>query len=192
MPTRYELHIAKWSNCTRCTLQHTRRNVVIGKGDIGKTDVVVVGEAPGHSEDSLAKPFAGPAGRILDPIIESATFGRKLRIAYTNIVCCIPLNADGDKVTAPEAVEATSCGPRLREFLEICKPKMIVACGDVPKKWLPRVVPDLIPKPPGYVEIIHPAAMFHMPFVQKSFAVQRCVVQLKSAFNEVFGPIKES
>jgi uracil-DNA glycosylase len=62
--------------------------VVLCRGRL-PCDVLFVGEAPGVSEDVLGRPFVGPAGKLLDTIVERALDGQ-YDCAMTNLVACIP------------------------------------------------------------------------------------------------------
>lgn len=68
-PTRYQLHVERWSDCTACDLHEERKNVVLARGSL-PADVLLVGESPGKGEDSLGSPFVGPAGQLLDEIVD--------------------------------------------------------------------------------------------------------------------------
>lgn len=62
-------HQAKWQNCQACPLHQNRTQVVTFRGD-NPCDVLLVGEAPGRSEDALGEPFVGEAGYCLKEIID--------------------------------------------------------------------------------------------------------------------------
>lgn len=64
-------HVAKWKNCDLCPLHKQRNRICIARGTV-PCDVLFVGEAPGPSEDAIGQPFVGPAGKLLDQIIERA------------------------------------------------------------------------------------------------------------------------
>ena len=53
------------SDCQKCSLGKTRKNLVFGSGD-PKARIVFVGEAPGKQEDIKGLPFVGRSGKILD------------------------------------------------------------------------------------------------------------------------------
>ena len=103
MPKRKKLkwkdHKEKWINCYGCDLCEQRDKVVLLRGKI-PCDVLFIGEAPGVSEDTLGKPFVGPAGTLLDNIIEESDPG-ELKLAWTNVIACIPKDDDGHKVKEP-------------------------------------------------------------------------------------------
>ena len=51
-------------HCQECPLAQTRKNAVPGEGNLG-SELVFVGEAPGHDEDIQGRPFVGRAGKLL-------------------------------------------------------------------------------------------------------------------------------
>lgn len=175
MPSAWEAHKAKWSGCTLCPLCEGRTHVVLCRGSL-PCDVLFIGEAPGASEDVLGKPFVGPAGKLLDKIIESALNDRPIRVALTNLVACIPLGDDGDKVKEPSREAIESCAPRLTELRRIANPQLIVCVGDLAEKWAV--------KPGGgvwLIKIIHPAAILRMDASQQPLAIKRAVVAISDA-----------
>ena len=75
-------------DCTRCKLHETRRSIVFGVGD-PNAPLMFVGEAPGEQEDKRGEPFVGPAGELLDKMIEAMGWSRS-SVYINNIVCCRP------------------------------------------------------------------------------------------------------
>lgn len=178
----YQQHVQRWSDCRECGLCEGRSRVVLAKGKV-PSDIVMCGESPGFSEDTLGVPFIGPAGALLESIVaESVREG--LRVSYTNLACCIPTDEDGRKAGQPSADEIVACGDRLREFVAMANPKLIVAVGDLPEKWLPKLLPDYAGK---YAHITHPSAILRRPSLQQSFDIKRCVIVLRNAVKGVFG-----
>lgn len=185
--THLSIHIQQWANCTLCPYHQVRRNIVLGKGDI-PCDVLFIGEAPGDSEDVTGKPFVGKAGKLLDRIINRA-FGppdkRKYRLAFNNVVACIPKVGDEKEEPDSECVEL--CKPRISEFIEIANPRMIIAVGKVAANWLEPQWKDRIEYNLSIkvVKIQHPASITRMPEAQQPLAVQQCVVILSTAIHEI-------
>ena len=185
MASHYSLFVEKWKSCTACELHKDRQNVVLARGKI-PCDVLFVGEAPGQSEDCLSAPFVGPAGQLLDKIVERA-IASDVRVAFTNLVCCIPLDDDGVKVSEPpdEAIEA--CSIRLQEFVEIANPRLIVCVGKLAKDWLD----------PGWkhsirfhakiplVDITHPAFILRANIAQQGLLCQKATVILRNAVEDI-------
>lgn len=188
---KYKQHREKWNDCEKCELCNQRGSVVLARGKI-PCDLLFIGEAPGQSEDVLGVPFAGPAGKLLDSIIEKAyshVIGAdivelmpmsEVSIAFTNIVSCIPKGEDGNKIKEPEKQHILACADRLREFVMLAKPKVIVCVGLLAEKWLPQLVVGK-----KLVNIIHPAAILRMDVSQKGLARQRCVVRIADAIEEL-------
>lgn len=54
--------------CTRCELSAQCSGPVPLRGD--PSPIAIVGEAPGETEDQTGKPFVGPAGHLLDEILD--------------------------------------------------------------------------------------------------------------------------
>ncbi|MCK4495035.1 MAG: uracil-DNA glycosylase, partial [Candidatus Aminicenantes bacterium] len=57
-------------HCQKCPLAQSRKNAVPGEGN-QKTELLFVGEAPGHDEDIQGRPFIGKAGQLLTKIINA-------------------------------------------------------------------------------------------------------------------------
>lgn len=180
MPSVYSLFAEKWKDCQQCHLKLTRSRVVLARGKV-PCDVLFTGEGPGHSEDALGQPFVGPAGHLLDQIVAQSV-PDTVRVGFCNLVCCIPLDEDGEKAVEPFAEEISACSDRLREFVKMCAPRMLVSVGQLPKRWLPKLVPDYKGKT---CDIMHPSAMLRQPSLQQSFAVRRAVVVLSTAVREM-------
>lgn len=129
-------HFRKWKTCKLCHLCENRRNVVTYRGE-DTCDVLFVGEAPGLLEDRLASPFVGPAGRLLDKMIEAVRQTERFVPGITNIVGCIPKN--GVEVVQPDKEAITKCRPRLEEIIDLTTPRAIVTLGEVASQNLPEV-----------------------------------------------------
>lgn len=171
-------HVDKWRNCQRCPLSAQRANIVLARGTV-PCDVLLVGEAPGASEDALGLPFVGPAGQLLDQIIQHA-IPAGVTYALTNLVCCFPAEAKARGDNEPELAEIKACRPRLREFIELCRPKLVVCVGVLSSDNIGHDSYGRVMGTP-IVQIDHPAWIIRMPRVQKGMAVQRAIVVLRTA-----------
>ncbi len=139
MASKYQIHATKWKECVRCDLHHCRDRVVLTRGQI-PCEVLFIGEAPGSSENVLGVPFIGPAGKLLDQLIESAQLDhRDVRIAFTNLVACVP-KENGQKIGEPAKEWIQACAPRLIDFVSLCKPKAIIYVGKLAAKWAPDIL----------------------------------------------------
>lgn len=108
--------------CTRCALSATRTRTVFGEGPIG-AKVMFVGEGPGEQEDLSGRPFVGPAGQLLDRIIESMKLVRE-ECYIANVVKCRPPNN-----RTPTLEWTAACGPYLERQIAIVRPSILVALG---------------------------------------------------------------
>ena len=108
--------------CQRCRLSSTRKNVVFGNGNI-ISKIMMVGEAPGAEEDEQGKPFVGPAGNVLNTLLNLIEIKREDVYISNLIKCRPPQNRD------PLDEEIKNCGYWLLQELKIIKPKYIIALG---------------------------------------------------------------
>lgn len=178
----FQQHFDRWKDCQQCALGRQRTQVVLGRGKL-PCDVLYVGEAPGTSEDARGIPFDGPAGQLLDQVDERAfADSPQTRRAFTNLVACFPREAKAAKLNEPQGEEIQSCAERLREFVSLCRPRLIVAVGSLADRWLERCLPNS--KVPT-VAITHPAAIIRMPGVQQGLEAQRCVVTIQAALRKL-------
>jgi DNA polymerase len=86
-------------------------------------EVMFIGEAPGHREDDINKPFQGDAGRVLEECLSAAGIDRK-SIYITNTVRCRP-----PANRKPKNNEIKACHYWMEEELKRVKPKYIVPLG---------------------------------------------------------------
>lgn len=111
--------------CRKCKLCESRKTVVFGEGT-RTPEVMFVGEAPGAVEDQTGRPFVGPAGQLLDRILDGAMGLRREDVFIANVNKCRPPgNRD------PEPDEVAACLPYLRQQVELLQPKVLVALGRV-------------------------------------------------------------
>lgn len=152
------------SKCDRCQLSQTRKNVVVGDGNIC-SKILLVGEGPGQKEDETGEAFVGPAGKLLDKELASIGLDRS-KVYISNIVKCRP-----PKNRNPNPKEQESCIPFLRKQFLIQKPTLIVMLGAVASKRL--LSPDFrITREHGkifekkgvtFIGTFHPSALLRDP-----------------------------
>ena len=111
------------ATCTACELYKTRKQAVLGVGDI-HADWLFVGEGPGAEEDERGEPFVGQAGKLLDAMLAAIGLKRGENVYIANAVKCRPPNN-----RTPEAAETAACWPFLARQIELIRPKLIVALG---------------------------------------------------------------
>lgn len=171
-------HVARWRDCQACPLGKQRNRIVLARGTL-PADVVFVGEAPGASEDATGLPFYGPAGYLLDQIIERA-LPPTVSYVLTNLVACFPRLAKEAGDNEPERSEILACRPRLVEFIDIARPKLVVRVGSLAAEYTSRADDGM-----RYADIVHPAAILRMPLAKKNMALQRAVVILRNVVEDM-------
>lgn len=115
--------------CERCRLATTRTQTVFSRGD-AFARLAFVGEGPGEHEDRRGAPFVGPAGQLLDKIIQGMGLDPE-RVYVANIVKCRPPNN-----RVPQEDEMRACTPFLVRQLGLVKPEVIVALGRTAANYL--------------------------------------------------------
>ena len=63
--------------CKKCRLHKSRINAVPGEGPYD-TKIMIIGQAPGKTEDELGRPFVGRSGRLLDELLETIKLERNI------------------------------------------------------------------------------------------------------------------
>ncbi|MBI4843908.1 MAG: uracil-DNA glycosylase [Nitrospirae bacterium] len=119
-------------DCRRCRLCEGRKNIVFGEGS-ADAELMFVGEGPGKDEDIQGRPFVGEAGQILNNLINKRGWKRE-EVYIANIVKCRP---PGNR--APEDDEVGACMPFVERQIEIIRPKVIMALGNVATQSLLRI-----------------------------------------------------
>jgi DNA polymerase len=108
---------------------------------------MLVGEAPGASEDREGLPFVGASGKLLDSLLEGIGLERD-RVYIANVLKCRPPeNRD------PRPEEVSSCSPWLEAQLEIVDPAVVVTLGNFATRLL-RGDPAPIGKVRGKAELV--------------------------------------
>ena len=176
----------RWDDCKRCDLYLTRNNIVFGEGN-PKADILVIGQAPGESEDLKGRPFIGPAGEVLDGFTDTLGLSRTSDMYVTNTVCCRPTVANEDEHTGrikvedrqPTNDERAACKPRLHELIYLVDPMLIVTLGRVPYQVLFGKAPKMESlrgniqtcRVPGrYMELSYPVMpLYHTAFLLRTF-----------------------
>lgn len=189
--TPYQSFCTKWKNGCGSSLCSLGNKVVFARGHV-PCDLVFVGEAPGESENVLGRPFVGPAGKLLDRIIADALqpWNGGIRYALTNLVGCIPRDEEsGGKLAQPSDEDVKKCAPRLQEFVRLCDPRMIVAVGTLARDWLDTKHRGHIAfhKAIPIIDIKHPAAILRANVANQGLDIQRCVVTIMTAVEDVIG-----
>ena len=166
--------------CHGCALSGTRTNLVFGDG-CPTADVMLIGEGPGQMEDEQGVPFVGPAGQLLDDMLEIIGLNRS-NYYITNVVKCRPpRNRD------PLETEQSACRTWLRQQTALIRPKIIICLGRIAAKAL--ISPDYkITKEHGQwteragiylTAIYHPSALLRDPDKRPETFVDLKAIQAK-------------
>jgi uracil-DNA glycosylase len=172
---RYKRHKAKWSKCTKCELHQYRNRIVLARGKL-PCDILFVGEAPGQSEDVIGKPFCGPAGKLMDYMLQQAIGDTDASYALTNLVACIPKGEDNRKLTEPSKECIKACRSRLNELIKMANADVVIAVGRLAEKHLTSI------------SIPHPASLLRMDVSRKNLEIQRTITDIRDIHDEHVTP----
>jgi len=117
-------------SCHRCELGKTRTHAVIGRGNL-QAKIMLIGEAPGQTEDETGLPFVGKSGQLLDKILASVNFDTDKDVYIANINKCRPPDN-----RVPTNEEMLACKPYLLEQIRLVDPKIILLTGATSVKGL--------------------------------------------------------
>ncbi|GAB4546540.1 MAG: hypothetical protein Fur002_21690 [Anaerolineales bacterium] len=111
-------------------LAKARTNVVISRGN-PNAKLLLVGEAPGPQENIKGKPFVGPAGQLLDKILQAANFNPEEDVYIINSVFRMPPGEAGANFRKPNDAEIDYYRPFVFEIIRLMKPSIILLTGNV-------------------------------------------------------------
>ncbi len=122
--------------CKGCDLYCHAIQVVPGRG-AGNAQLMLVGEQPGDQEDKQGEPFVGPAGAVLDRILDDLGIPRKA-IFVTNAVKHFKFVQRGKLRLHqnPRMSEIMACRPWLLAEMDSIKPKVVLCLGASASKSL--------------------------------------------------------
>ena len=119
------------ATCQQCALSHSRQRVVFGSGP-ANSRLIVVGEAPGASEDEGGQPFVGRSGQLLFRLLAEETGLTRDDCYVTNVVKCRPPNN-----RPPTAREISACRPWLRaQQIELTGTVVLTLGNTATRAWL--------------------------------------------------------
>jgi len=136
-------------------------------------EVMLVGEQPGDQEDLTGRPFVGPAGKLLDRVLEEAGLDRR-RVYVTNVVKHFKWEPRGKRRihTKPSASEIAACRPWLETEIALVEPRIVVCLGATAAQALlgkafkvTRQRGEFVPSPvaPLVMATVHPSAILRAP-----------------------------
>ena len=131
LPQRITLPALKKAvqGCRGCPLYKNATQAVFGEGPV-HARVMFIGEQPGDQEDLAGKPFVGPAGKLLDQVLEEVGIDRS-DVYVTNAVKHFKWEPRGTRRihSKPNAREMAACKPWLTAEFQVVAPKMVICLG---------------------------------------------------------------
>lgn len=159
-----------------CNIKKTANSTVFAEGNI-EADVMLIGEAPGATEDAEGVPFCGASGKLLDVMLASIGLSRKTNAYITNSVFWRP-----PANRRPTTEELELCKPYLERHIAIIKPKLLILVGstavesilgkqhkisEIRKNYL-EYNNQYLKQPITTTAIFHPAYLLRQPIQKKT------------------------
>ena len=105
-----------------CDLKRGAKNIVFCDGN-PKSQIMIIGEAPGASEDEEGLPFVGRAGQLLDKMLSAINLDRR-KVYISNII-----NYRPPENRRPTDEEIKRYLPFITNHIEIINPKILILLG---------------------------------------------------------------
>ncbi len=159
-----------------CELKETAMNTVFAEG-ISSSEIMLVGEAPGATEDEKGIPFCGESGKLLDNMISSIGLSRKENVYITNTIFWRP-----PANRRPTDLEIEICRPFVEKHIALVKPKLLVLVGATAltsllgnhlqiskiRQEYYQYTNKYLTSPITTTAIFHPAYLLRQPFQKKA------------------------
>lgn len=157
-----------------CSLKKTATKTVFADGN-PDSGIMLIGEAPGAEEDRVGKPFVGPAGQLLNLMLDSIGLNRE-KVYITNVCFWRP---PGNR--KPSDAEWAACQPFTLKHIQLIKPRAILLLGGsaaqqilnvtegitrLRGQWLELKIAESIPSIPT-LATFHPAYLLRQPAAKK-------------------------
>ena len=113
------LSYSRDSRCNSCT----GSSIVVSRGN-PSASLMLIGEAPGATEEKLLKPFVGKSGKVLNTLLEAAGIDYEKDVYICNLIKSRPPNN-----RPPTKQEITLHLPWLHQQIKIIDPVIIVLIG---------------------------------------------------------------
>jgi uracil-DNA glycosylase len=192
LPARRELPqlIEAASKCQGCSIYCQATQTVFGEGP-AHASMMIVGEQPGDQEDLAGRPFVGPAGQLLDRVMQEVGLPRE-EVYVTNAVKHFKWEPRGKRRihSKPSSREVAACHPWLEAEIATIKPKMILALGATAAQSLfgngfrvtqHRGEKITSPHADWCMATVHPSALLRTPDDQREEAIAAFAHDLKKA-----------
>lgn len=112
--------------CGKCGLYKTCQSPKMEPYGEGKKRVLIVGEAPGETEDARGRPFIGKAGLFLREALDSIGVDLDEDAWTTNALICRPPNNK-----TPDSKQIEYCRPNMTATLAKFQPRVVITLGRV-------------------------------------------------------------
>ena len=163
---------ATLDQCRRCTLWQHATQAVGGAGP-PRARIMLVGEQPGDQEDRAGAPFVGPAGQLLERVLDEAGIARRA-VYVTNAVKHFKWTPRGKRRLhkTPAQREIEACAYWLAQELAQVQPEVVVALGATALKAVlgtgEVTLKDTLGQPIRHggrwvVAVYHPAYVLRVP-----------------------------
>jgi uracil-DNA glycosylase family 4 len=132
--SRAKEKVAGDPRCMSCGLMDQCNSPQMEVSGRGRKKILIIGEAPGSTEDKYGKPFLGQAGKKLQSELRRQDIDMRKDCWITNAINCMP-PYETDKTTGrrelrkPKPNEIDACRPMLFETIESLEPKKIIVVG---------------------------------------------------------------
>ncbi len=157
-------------NFNGCALKNFATNTVFYDGQ-PNAEILLIGEAPGATEDKQGIPFCGESGKLLDKMLNTIGLDRARNIYITNTIFWRP---PANRKPTPEEIKI--CSPFVEKHIQLLAPKLIILIGATAatallgkKESITFIRENYYPYTNQYLkEPILTAALFHPAFLLRS------------------------
>jgi uracil-DNA glycosylase family 4 len=126
-PRQASLSVIRQPGCAACGLYKTcisPKMPVYGKG---RKKVLVIGEAPGRTEDEQGRPFVGESGQVLQTAFRKAGLELFQDCWVSNALICRP---KGNELPKDPKKVIEHCRPNVLTLLRDLKPEVVILLGN--------------------------------------------------------------
>lgn len=163
------------SSCELCPLNQSAMTVCLMGTGPARARIMIVGEAPGETEDEGGEPFIGVSGQFLNKLLTEVAGIRREDCYITNAVKCHP---EGNATPSVRQIK-TCADTYLREEIERVRPEWILTLGNSGLKGVvgKTGITKLHGTPIKYNDrctvfpTFHPAAILRNPGLGDSFGM---------------------
>lgn len=184
------------THCRACPLWRFATQTVFGKGSAGAV-AMLIGEQPGDQEDLSGRPFVGPAGQLLQRVLNGAGVSPR-SIYLTNTVKHFKYEQRGKRRLhkRANASEQEACRPWLAAELLAVRPRLVLAMGAMAAQTVfgnsfrltrQRGVWAPLAHDVQAMATWHPSAILRMPGPDRAKALQEFTTDLEALARAISG-----